>query len=623
MGFGAIIASGERNQLLRDDLLDCITEVRVEQALEDPTQYAIRFQEDLSNGKPRIRGSDAFQCGEIITIAVKVADEIRCLVRGPITEREWSVMLGGPGSWFEIRGQDRRIEMDRQCKRRFWTGLESDAATAILTDEYNFDAVCIQTTKKTYGGGPNNNEPTIETLNQRATDEEFMRQIACRNNLTFWIDYECRSRGGISGGDSLEVTEVANLRSSPLRPDAEGLAECQDHIALHRDPRATLRVNVDSPRCQNVTAFNIIEDSERPSQFNGFAIDDRAGEEDSTEVSDPQPQIAKGGDTLKQCNPQRDVLHYYCGQSRGVVPQDGGGPDRGCMANQCDRQHHRAHVGRGAGPTRRSHCRGSRVQRQRELSRKRGYPRDQCRGSSHGPSTQTQRNGSVKMKEYGVMSEMLGLMERSFFGKYRGLVKDNNDPTGRGRLKVIVPAVLGDVQVWALPCTPYAGDNMGLYAMPEPGSGVWVEFEAGDTSYPIWVGCYWADGQAPKNERGDDATPPLKIIRSQKGLMVTLNDEEQVITASDKDGNNLITIEVQEGKITVKGTIKVVVEAPQIELVENSTHPLVFGDKLLAYLIQLVVALQAHQHTPTTPPVVVPVLPVATPDLISTRVRTG
>jgi hypothetical protein len=307
MGFGAIIASGERNQLLRDDLLDCITEVRVEQALEDPTQYAIRFQEDLSNGKPRIRGSDAFQCGEIITIAVKVADEIRCLVRGPITEREWSVMLGGPGSWFEIRGQDRRIEMDRQCKRRFWTGLESDAATAILTDEYNFDAVCIQTTKKTYGGGPNNNEPTIETLNQRATDEEFMRQIACRNNLTFWIDYECRSRGGISGGDSLEVTEVANLRSSPLRPDAEGLAECQDHIALHRDPRATLRVNVDSPRCQNVTAFNIIEDSERPSQFNGFAIDDRAGEEDSTEVSDPQPQIAKGGDTLKQCNPQRDV----------------------------------------------------------------------------------------------------------------------------------------------------------------------------------------------------------------------------------------------------------------------------------------------------------------------------
>ena len=227
------------------------------------------------------------------------------------------------------------------------------------------------------------------------------------------------------------------------------------------------------------------------------------------------------------------------------------------------------------------------------------------------------------MKEYDMMSEVLGVMERSFFGKYRGLVKDNNDPTGCGRLKVIVPAVLGDVAVWALPCTPYAGDNIGWYAMPEPETGVWVEFEAGDTSYPIWVGCFWPDGQAPKNERGDDAAPPVKILRSQKGLMITFDDKEQVITASDKDGNNLITIEVQQGQVKVEGAIKVVVEAPQIELVENSTHPLVFGDKLIEYLIQLVASLQAHQHTPTTPPAVVPLLPIATPALISTRVRTG
>jgi hypothetical protein len=306
MGFGAIIASGEKNLLLRDDIVDCITEVRVEQALEDPTRFAIRFQEDISNGQPRIRGSADFKCGEIITIAVKVEDEIRCLVRGPITEREWSVMLGGPGSWFEIRGQDRRIEMDRQCKRRIWTGLESEAAAAILKDEYKF-VPCIQKTQKTYGGGPDNNEPTIETLNQRATDEDFMRQIACRNNLTFWIDYECRTNGAIAGGESLKVTEIANLRSSPLRSDAEGVTECLEQIARHRDPRATLRVNVDSARCQNVTAFNITEDSEQPSHFFGFAMDDRSGENGSTEASDPQQPITKGGETLQQCNPQRDV----------------------------------------------------------------------------------------------------------------------------------------------------------------------------------------------------------------------------------------------------------------------------------------------------------------------------
>jgi Type VI secretion system/phage-baseplate injector OB domain len=227
------------------------------------------------------------------------------------------------------------------------------------------------------------------------------------------------------------------------------------------------------------------------------------------------------------------------------------------------------------------------------------------------------------MEERDTLYEMLDVMEGCFFGKYRGLVKDNRDPTGRGRLKVIVPAVMGDRQVWALPCTPYAGKNMGLYAMPEPDTGVWIEFEAGDTSYPIWVGCFWADGQAPKNESGDDASPPLKILRSQKGLMVTLDDKRQAITISDKDGNNLITIQVQQGKVTVKGTSKVVVEAPQIELVENATHPVVFGDKLLEYLNKLVLLYQSHTHPPAVPPIPVPPLPPPTPDLISFRVKTG
>ena len=40
------------------------------------------------------------------------------------------------------------------------------------------------------------------------------------------------------------------------------------------------------------------------------------------------------------------------------------------------------------------------------------------------------------------------------------------DPTSRGRLKVKVPAVLGDVEVWAMPCVPYAGDGVGFYVCP-------------------------------------------------------------------------------------------------------------------------------------------------------------
>jgi hypothetical protein len=226
------------------------------------------------------------------------------------------------------------------------------------------------------------------------------------------------------------------------------------------------------------------------------------------------------------------------------------------------------------------------------------------------------------MEEDDDMYEMAELMEGRFFGKYRGLVKDNQDPTGCGRLAVIVPAVMDDKEIWAMPCVPYAGNNMGLYAIPEPETGVWVEFEAGDPLYPIWVGCFWADGQAPKNERGTEASPPLKIIRSQKGLMITLDDERQVITMSDKDGHNLITIQVKGEQVTVKGSQKVVVEAPQIDLVESATHPVVFGDKLLQYLNKLVALYQTHTHGPATS-TPVPPFPPATPDLVSFRVKTG
>lgn len=229
------------------------------------------------------------------------------------------------------------------------------------------------------------------------------------------------------------------------------------------------------------------------------------------------------------------------------------------------------------------------------------------------------------------LEELIDWIRHRHFGKYRGTVVDNDDPTSRGRLQVAVPAVLGEVNVWAMPCVPYAGDGTGNYMMPEVGSGVWVEFERGDPSYPIWVGGFWADGELPENEQGSQATPPLKIIRSEQGLMVTMDDQGQEITLSDENGNNMLKIEVTRGQVTIQGTAKVVVEAPQIELVENATHPVVFGDQLLQYLNQLVQIYQTHLHPgqlalgafPVTPAPPVPPFPPATPALLSTRVKSG
>jgi uncharacterized protein involved in type VI secretion and phage assembly len=83
------------------------------------------------------------------------------------------------------------------------------------------------------------------------------------------------------------------------------------------------------------------------------------------------------------------------------------------------------------------------------------------------------------------------MSDQKYFGKYRGMVINNVDPMQMGRLMVQVPDISGLIpSTWAMPCFPVTGKQMGVWAVPLIGSGVWVEFEQGDPDYPIWVGCF-------------------------------------------------------------------------------------------------------------------------------------
>ena len=131
--------------------------------------------------------------------------------------------------------------------------------------------------------------------------------------------------------------------------------------------------------------------------------------------------------------------------------------------------------------------------------------------------------------------QLLDWVRSRYFGKYRGTVVDNADSTSRGRLKVNVPAVLGDLEVWAMPCVPYAGDGVGFYALPESGTGVWVEFEAGDPSYPIWSGCFWADNELP-----DESNAAIKIWKTESLTLRIDDDADEFIV--ENEGGSKITL---------------------------------------------------------------------------------
>jgi len=137
-------------------------------------------------------------------------------------------------------------------------------------------------------------------------------------------------------------------------------------------------------------------------------------------------------------------------------------------------------------------------------------------------------------------NDALNQARREYFGKYRGQVTDNADPLRKGRLKVRVPQVLGTVEVWASPCVPYAGPQLGWYTMPEINTGAWIEFEAGDPSYPIWSGFFWNDGDIDSA----DADPNIKFFKTNKASVRIDDSSGEVIIKNDSDST--ITFTSQE-----------------------------------------------------------------------------
>jgi Type VI secretion system/phage-baseplate injector OB domain len=213
-----------------------------------------------------------------------------------------------------------------------------------------------------------------------------------------------------------------------------------------------------------------------------------------------------------------------------------------------------------------------------------------------------------------------------FYGKYRGLVLINVDPQNQGRLKAVVPEVLGTMPSnWCLPCTPYAGTLAGFFNIPMIGSGVWIEFEAGDVNRPVWTGCWWGTAQVPINELGQPAPFTSKVWRTDAGLQISMNDAAQSITFKDMASLNSMSMEL--GLVQVQGKVLMVLDAPLIMHGQDAVHPAVLGDQLLLYLNQMVLMFNTHTHPgelaagilPVTPAPPLPPMPPATPNLISIK----
>jgi uncharacterized protein involved in type VI secretion and phage assembly len=116
--------------------------------------------------------------------------------------------------------------------------------------------------------------------------------------------------------------------------------------------------------------------------------------------------------------------------------------------------------------------------------------------------------------------------QSKYFGIYRGTVTDNIDPLQIGRIKADVPEAGEPASSsWAMPSVPLAGNQMGVFVVPEIGSGVWVEFEAGDADRPVWSGGWWSNAsEVPALGLAGAAGEPNIVLQTQGQNSIVISD---------------------------------------------------------------------------------------------------
>jgi hypothetical protein len=132
-----------------------------------------------------------------------------------------------------------------------------------------------------------------------------------------------------------------------------------------------------------------------------------------------------------------------------------------------------------------------------------------------------------------------------YYGKYAGIVADDPAPDAQGTILVVVPGVINAVTpVRARPCLPF-----GHFFIPAPATRIWVEFEGGNTNYPLWVGVWYPQDTAPQEVRSQPQTH--RVIQTPKGHTIELSDEDDAekIIIRHKD-NSFIALQA-DGSVLV------------------------------------------------------------------------
>lgn len=188
-------------------------------------------------------------------------------------------------------------------------------------------------------------------------------------------------------------------------------------------------------------------------------------------------------------------------------------------------------------------------------------------------------------------SEDMGQNARKIEGIVLGVVTNNQDREGLGRVKVSFPwAGDDDESRWARISSFMAGKKRGSFFLPEVGDEVIVAFDHGDINYPYILGAVWNDEGGPPASN-DDGKNNIRMLKSRSGHEIVFNDDQdggkerieirtrsghiillddatgqEKIEIKDKTGNNSISIDSVKNSMEISSQAKLSIKAKNIEI---------------------------------------------------------
>ena len=183
------------------------------------------------------------------------------------------------------------------------------------------------------------------------------------------------------------------------------------------------------------------------------------------------------------------------------------------------------------------------------------------------------------------------------FGVARGLVTDNKDPDGLGRVRVQLTWQGQGSGYWARTAAPMSGSAYGAWFLPEVGDEVLVGAEHGDPALLYVIGMLW-NGKAKPPAANEDGKNNLRLIKSRAGHHVLFDDSEGAAVLElkladgkrltlDKDGvaiadaaGNTIVMKSQGSEISVTSKAKLTLKSAQIAIEADGTLEIKSGGTL-------------------------------------------